>query len=769
MPVIQVYHPISPVLPSREVVRDLLLVARVGYKRPPNSIMTTRRLLLLLLQIHLLARYCYSEKTLITVHNDIGVTPVDPEIADTIDWNKHHCNRPCKDGSPRLNCHYTFKIESYRTMSKACYNCPFNLTDCFRPHCIPADGVKRSVLVVNRQLPGPSIQVCQGDRVIVDVINLLHSESTTMHWHGLHHHKSPYMDGVPYIAQCPIPPGSSFQYDYIATEIGTHFWHSHIGKYTVIFGFQRGDGLLGPLIVRAPPSKDWHKDLYDVDEFTLTLYDWTHNMGADMFLAHHHSNGNNKPVNLLVNSMGRYRSNNSDIDATSTIMPLTTFTVKKNLRYRFRLINAEFLNCPIEVSVDNHTLFVVSSDGRDIEPVEAESLVNYAGERFDFIVKMDQEVNNYWIRFRGLMDCDDRFLGAHQVAILRYENAPNLDPKGNISYYRPPNNLPGWKVNALNEGTESNNSLSIPLLNSMDENDKTNIEKADYQFYVSYDFYAKNNPYFHREGLYGFDQIHDWSQRLFTPQLNHISMKLPSFPLFSQRDLIDPNQFCNSSTVTGCEKKFCSCTHVLQVKLNSVVEVILVDEGVTYEANHPFHIHGYQFRVVGMERLGKKVSINEIKRLDAAGKINRKLDHAPLKDTVTVPNMGYTIIRFYADNPGYWLFHCHIEFHAEIGMSLVFKVGDHEAMQQVPRGFPRCGDWKQSLEKDLIVTKKNSTIDPKENEVELSTELQSYMAKLIPLLQINNKLNSSSPNLTISTSLLTLSIIISVILNKLYL
>lgn len=46
------------------------------------------------------------------------------------------------------------------------------------------------------------------------------------------------------------------------------------------------------------------------------------------------------------------------------------FIFVQNFRYRFRLINAEFLNCPIEVSVDNHTLYVVSSDGRDIEPVQ---------------------------------------------------------------------------------------------------------------------------------------------------------------------------------------------------------------------------------------------------------------------------------------------------------------------------------------------------------------------------------------------------------------
>lgn len=40
--------------------------------------------------------------------------------------------------------------------------------------------------------------------------------------------------------------------------------------------------------------------------------------------------------------------------------------------------------------------------------------------------------------------------------------------------------------------------------------------------------------------------------------------------------------------------------------------------------------------------------------LDAAGGITRKLQDAPLKDTVLVPNGGYTVIRFTADNPGTW-------------------------------------------------------------------------------------------------------------------
>lgn len=75
--------------------------------------------------------------------------------------------------------------------------------------------------------------------------------------------------------------------------------------------------------------------------------------------------------------------------------------------------------------------------------IVAESLVSYAGERFDFIIEMDQPVDNYWIRFRGLMDCDERFLSAYQIAILRYEGAPEEEPLVEVSYNRTRNDSYG--------------------------------------------------------------------------------------------------------------------------------------------------------------------------------------------------------------------------------------------------------------------------------------------------------------------------------------
>lgn len=66
----------------------------------------------------------------------------------------------------------------------------------------------------------------------------------------------------------------------------------------------------------------------------------------------------------------------------------------------------------------------------------ADSLVTYAGERFDFILSADQPKNLYWIRFRGLMDCDERFTKAHQVALLEYKGYADDDAKeGRYSFF----------------------------------------------------------------------------------------------------------------------------------------------------------------------------------------------------------------------------------------------------------------------------------------------------------------------------------------------
>jgi len=85
-----------------------------------------------------------------------------------------------------MTCEYEWKVDWGTTMSFACGNCPFNPSDCSNPECMAANGVARPVMTANRMLPGPQINVCQGDliRVLVHA-ELFMSEGITIHWLAL--------------------------------------------------------------------------------------------------------------------------------------------------------------------------------------------------------------------------------------------------------------------------------------------------------------------------------------------------------------------------------------------------------------------------------------------------------------------------------------------------------------------------------------------------------------------------------------------------------
>lgn len=73
--------------------------------------------------------------------------------------------------------------------------------------------------------------------------------------------------------------------------------------------------------------------------------------------------------------------------------------------------------------------------------------------------------------------------------------------------------------------------------------------------------------------------------------------------------------------------------------------------------------------------------------MDARGELKRNFDKPVIKDTIGVPLQGYAILRFFADNPGYWILHCHLESHSDGGMALIFKVGDFQDLPPKPSNF----------------------------------------------------------------------------------
>lgn len=61
------------------------------------------------------------------------------------------------------------------------------------------DGYEKSLILVNGQFPGPTIQANWGDTIIVKVTNNISTplEGTSIHWHGFLQHNTQWMDGTP--------------------------------------------------------------------------------------------------------------------------------------------------------------------------------------------------------------------------------------------------------------------------------------------------------------------------------------------------------------------------------------------------------------------------------------------------------------------------------------------------------------------------------------------------------------------------------------------
>ena len=125
---------------------------------------------------------------------------------------------------------------------------------------LPEKYGKTSIWGFDGRAPGPEIRVAQGARVQRRLVNDL-PQATSVHWHGIR--ISNPMDGVSGLTQTAVAPGASFDYDFVAPDAGTYWYHAH-NRSTE----QVARGLYGALIVEEPAALD-----VDRDE-VMILDDW---------------------------------------------------------------------------------------------------------------------------------------------------------------------------------------------------------------------------------------------------------------------------------------------------------------------------------------------------------------------------------------------------------------------------------------------------------------------------------------------------------------
>ncbi|KAK2036389.1 multicopper oxidase [Colletotrichum somersetense] len=98
--------------------------------------------------------------------------------------------------------------------------------------------------------------------------------------------------------------------------------------------------------------------------------------------------------------------------------------------------------------------------------------------------------------------------------------------------------------------------------------------------------------------------------------------------------------------------------HPFVVQYGDVVDIVINNKE---PAVHPFHLHGHQFQVVRRPA----TDAGDWPGVERA-QLNQK---PPRRDTLAVMGKSHAVIRFEATNPGVYLFHCHIEWHVEMGLT----------------------------------------------------------------------------------------------------
>ena len=145
-------------------------------------------------------------------------------------------------------------------------------------------------------------------------------------------------------------------------------------------------------------------------------------------------------------------------------------------------------------------------------------------------------------------------------------------------------------------------------------------------------------------------------------------------------------------------------SHILNLVYNKTYEFVFV--GISAQ-QHPWHLHGYTMDFTGAGVFNKSTDF-ENAGLDECG-YNRtgKVKETVLKtilpdwrepavilttgDSFTVPRYGYSIFRMTMTNQGPWLFHCHVDWHAGMGMTMIFSVeknGTYPDIVAPPADFP---------------------------------------------------------------------------------
>ncbi|KAK8152597.1 Cupredoxin [Phyllosticta citrichinensis] len=319
---------------------------------------------------------------------------------------------PCEGqpgSDPDSYCGYDINTDYYEFVPKTCRTVDYTLV--VTNTTISPDGVPRIGLLVNGTMPGPTIEANWGDTVRVTVINQMENNGTSLHFHGVRQNGTNQNDGVPSLTQCPVAPGESYTYTWVAESYGTSWYHSH-------FSVQAWEGVLGAIVIHGPASAD-----YDVDAGPVVLQDWSHlTINQQYDLAQDSTAGANGGARVMDNGLINGKNTWGPDGSSNQTGERFQLDVVQGTSYRLRVINVA-IQSTFKFYIDGHKFTVISTDFTPIQPYETDILNINSGQRYDLIVTADQDVGSYWMRSDNQNACAGIRQSTDIKGIFQYSGA----------------------------------------------------------------------------------------------------------------------------------------------------------------------------------------------------------------------------------------------------------------------------------------------------------------------------------------------------------
>ncbi|KAG5914460.1 hypothetical protein E4U42_000478 [Claviceps africana] len=294
-----------------------------------------------------------------------------------------------------------------------------------------------------------------------------------------------------------------------------------------------------------------------------------------------------------------------------------TVSVQPSKTYLFRVINIGAFAGQY-LWFEGHKMRIVEVDGVYTKAAEADMIYISAAQRVSFLLttKNDTKAN-----FPFVASMDTTLFDALPADL-------NYNSTGWLSYDKSKTHPDPALVNELNPFDDMTLEAydGMELLPEPDHNVELNVI---------------------------MDNLGDGVNYAFFNNITYRSPKVPTlYSVLSAGDkAVDP-------TVYG------DYTHPFVLKKNEIVQIVVnnLDSG-----RHPFHLHGHNFQAI--YRSNESAGTWE----DGGGAAGKTFPKVPMRrDTMVLYPTGNMVIRFKADNPGVWLFHCHIEWHVVSGLMATF-------------------------------------------------------------------------------------------------